>query len=699
MKHSFRYLSIAILGITLAISCQKTVEAPARPDEAVVATTQPITQTYTCVFPGSDPDSKVSLAADGKTGWEVGDEIFVHGQLGENGVVIQLGVTPGSSVSADGQTATFTATISDPCTYSSTIFVAYPADAIKDNWDDKAWLYWSNRFKTTNTHLITGYNDTQDGGTTIHFVNLCACISFVVDGDLDSNGISDFDGYTFKGNLGETVGYSTYTVRFNNNGGDKKRFYAYVSGEGWCDNTAGAQTTINVSGWNGADGSTVNYVFIPYDNGGSKAFNGGFTIQFKDGDDIIKTVSTSETVDLSANSSTYQAKYMPLGDITPYLKDYTPPVTHTATNPAINASTYDLGAAHGTANCYLIDSSVERAANKVYKFKAYQGKSTSGVGIIKSVKVLWGTYNDNSVSVDASDLIAAVDYDKQADKDYYEICFQLPAAITAGNAVIAAYDGPYDGEGKPTGNILWTWHIWIPTTNVETVNGTRILGATVMDRNLGALVKTAASGTPDIQSTGLIYQWGRKDPFPGLGSWDSSARATVAGTATTLGGQMSMTQSIANPTVYGVKDSGDWNNPQITRWGASKTIYDPCPPGYKIASGEKGSSTLLPLWRYNDSNHACIKDAVVAAAGMVWAADEYRVTITDGDNVLVFPFAGYVSDGASEYKIGYRKERAAVYFFPTNSSSVYHLNFRYDTTYETQSTSGARGCYVRCVVE
>ena len=86
---------------------------------------------------------------------------------------------------------------------------------------------------------------------------------------------------------------------------------------------------------------------------------------------------------------------------------------------------------------------------------------------------------------------------------------------------------------------------------------------------------------------------------------------------------------------------------------------------------------------------------------MTWefSEAEYRVKIVDGSNVLTYPIAGYISDGASEYKVSYRKERAAIWFYPTNTTSKYHLNLRKDGTYLAGSTSAARGCYVRCVVE
>ena len=87
-----------------------------------------------------------------------------------------------------------------------------------------------------------------------------------------------------------------------------------------------------------------------------------------------------------------------------------------------------------------------------------------------------------------------------------EITFR--ATDRKGNAVIAAKDA--------AGNILWSWHIWLTDQPVEHVYKNN--AGTVMDRNLGA-----TSATPgDIGALGLLYQWGRKDPFLGSSSISSN---------------------------------------------------------------------------------------------------------------------------------------------------------------------------------
>ncbi len=102
-----------------------------------------------------------------------------------------------------------------------------------------------------------------------------------------------------------------------------------------------------------------------------------------------------------------------------------------------------------------------------------------------------------------------------------------------GNALIAAYD---DG-----GEIIWSWHIWV--TDNDPANETnavtyytyrwdssgikydepRISGYQIMSCNLGALANEpeddldneALFEVTSLRRThGMLYQWGRKDPFP-----------------------------------------------------------------------------------------------------------------------------------------------------------------------------------------
>ena len=112
---------------------------------------------------------------------------------------------------------------------------------------------------------------------------------------------------------------------------------------------------------------------------------------------------------------------------------------------------------------------------------------------------------------------------------------------------------------------------------------------TLMDRNLGA-----TSGTPgDVEFLGLLYQWGRKDPFPGtpdimpLHHNVTPAKTTIewpssVETNETVGTVDYVTK---HPTTFLTASNypNDWSIPQDDNlWKSSKTQYDPCPPGWRV---------------------------------------------------------------------------------------------------------------------
>lgn len=682
MKQTFKYVLATILGATFMLSCEKS------PETAEVITEpegQTITQTFTCKLSGADdPTSKVSLDTDGKTEWETGDQLFVHANHGSSSYskIVRLGIDAGSSISGDKKTATFTVTLSDlNDSYKSQVYVAYPASAVKDNYGSKPYLYYTNRFSNTNNQLLTGFNNKNvDEGRTIWFYNLCACISFVVNGDLDDDGICDFDEYVFKGNNGETVGYSTYQVRFDAN---PNRKYAYIRGDDWCDDTSGALTSISVTSWTGADNTTVNKIYIPYEDGGVKVFPTGFTIEFKKGGSVVRTVSTGDYIDLSADSSNdYQAQYMPLGNITSALKTYTPIANKTTlSDDLVFATATDLSDSDGPANSYWIPAAGQ------YKFPLVKGNTSAFVGDVKEVAILWETYNDNSATVDVNSVIAAADYYINGSDRY--IVFKTPGTLKPGNALIAAKNS--------LGKILWSWHIWIPKTSITTNAYNDLFGAGVqaMDRNLGALVAAAGSDSDSdtYESYGLYYQWGRKDPFPGPSATNSTTKATVSvaleSKSTT---PLTLAQSIAHPTQFAYNgatavdpawDGQNWCSQNIAAlWndGGSKGLYDPCPPGYRV-----------PI--YNSSIGYWMSDGWSFDTTHNWFKKEGAV----------FSYSGYLDDcsGNISYAGASNPSKLRIKIWGANESSVKDGSCIYvnNSSFSASSNHKAGGASIRCVTE
>lgn len=213
----------------------------------------------------------------------------------------------------------------------------------------------------------------------------------------------------------------------------------------------------------------------------------------------------------------------------------------------------DLSAA-GTANCYLIQGAGD------YKFRSVIGNTDATVGNVKSVEVLWESFGTDEMP-NVGDLIASVSY-----KNGY-IRFSTPENFRDGNAVIAAKNSK--------GTILWSWHIWCAE---EGFNGQVYYNdaGTMMDRNLGA-----TSATPgDVGALGLLYQWGRKDPFLGSSSISSSAKAAASTGTWSITSGGSPANAEANPmTFYNIMSLPNES------WASLKTTNDPCPHGWRVPDG------------------------------------------------------------------------------------------------------------------
>ena len=323
----------------------------------------------------------------------------------------------------------------------------------------------------------------------------------------------------------------------------------------------------------------------------------------------------------------------------------------------------------GAANSYIVTEAGD------YKFWAVKGNSGQEVNPA-TVEVLWETWN-NAEEVTANSVVASVELVGSYVK------FSTPETLKPGNAVIAAKD--------VTGTILWSWHIWVPATEVGTVDNA-IFSSPAMDRNLGALVAATTGAEAPVESFGLTYQWGRKDPFPGPKAANSSSNATVAGVALSMTdgageadeSKISLLQSIENPTLLGHAKNSGWALPaENTLWQDDvKTMYDPCPPGYRVpALG--GNSTFF-------------NEDVSALVG--WEENKAQYYFALGNPALVFPFAGYRDDYGPD-SMTHAYDRAA--YWSSSSSSdekAAYLNVRAGSAHAKADAGKSRAGSVRCVV-
>ena len=338
--------------------------------------------------------------------------------------------------------------------------------------------------------------------------------------------------------------------------------------------------------------------------------------------------------------------------------------------PAIDESGPKNLSKKGAANSYIVTEPGD------YKFWAVQGNSGIAVNPA-TVEVLWETWN-NAEEVAANSVIASV----RLDGSY--VVFATPETLKPGNAVIAAKDA--------AGTILWSWHIWVPATEIVTAEY-GIYPAPMMDRNLGALVAATADAEAPVESFGLTYQWGRKDPFPGPKAVKSGDNATVAGVAvstkpgngTSAESCMTVEETIANPTVLGFTQNGDWLPAELadnTLWqNEVKTKYDPCPPGYRVPA--------------RDTESAFHSSDLSAATG--WNENGAQYWFALGDPLAVFPFAGY-RDDYSPGGMTHAYDRGAYWTaYASQAAKAYYVNVRAGSAHARAEAGKSRAGSVRCV--
>lgn len=187
----------------------------------------------------------------------------------------------------------------------------------------------------------------------------------------------------------------------------------------------------------------------------------------------------------------------------------------------LNSTKTDSRVMAAPANCFVLTpkSSIifdpydrkEKGGGFVYS--DYVNKNDNNKKIT-SVKILWQTGNGTNFAIGNNSTGKLVYLDAN-DK------IHVTAGNINGNAVIAGYNNKNE--------IVWSWHIWVNsnmpaqiskavpyTTYAWDASGIkssdpnkRVAGKPVMSCNLGALGTTVGAA-----SYGLLYQWGRKDPFP-----------------------------------------------------------------------------------------------------------------------------------------------------------------------------------------
>lgn len=313
---------------------------------------------------------------------------------------------------------------------------------------------------------------------------------------------------------------------------------------------------------------------------------------------------------------------------------------------------------NGSANCYIVSQSGD------YCFASVLGNTDGTVGNVKSVEVLWESFGTDQMP-NVGDLIDTAFYSNGY------ICFSTPKTFREGNAVIAARNS--------SGVILWSWHIWLTDLPAEQIYYNN--AGVVMDRNLGA-----TSATPgDVGALGLLYQWGRKDPFLGSSSISSSQEALSTGKwYTTSSGDQSKCEE--NPTTF-------YTNMYLPdgSWSSEKSPYDPCPAGWRVPDGGKTglwATALGTADSYYSSSYDLINQGINLSGEfgddqMIWYSESgYRIYYS-GELVNVGKIGYFWSCSPPEY------ERLYAYSLYVEDRSVIHSG----------NSDRSYGYSVRCVRE
>jgi len=200
-----------------------------------------------------------------------------------------------------------------------------------------------------------------------------------------------------------------------------------------------------------------------------------------------------------------------------------------------------------------------------------------------------------------------------------------------GSAVVALKDA--------SGAIVWSYHIWVtdydPSANGSSWENTFNTNNNgyhfvFMDRNLGA---TAAGMSADASNSnginGMLYQFGRKDPFLTTGTVSHLALSATDNT---------IQYTIKNPHRF-LNATGDDFKQDNTQWGHGKTtaksIYDPCPSGWRVpshnvAANDYASEATSPWYGLDltnivgtyDAGYSWGNNARFPAAGRRYAASQ-----------------------------------------------------------------------------
>ena len=253
-----------------------------------------------------------------------------------------------------------------------------------------------------------------------------------------------------------------------------------------------------------------------------------------------------------------------------------------------------------TANCYIISEEGNYEFPLVYGCGIMNGKenprSYSGDNFLDYKGEIINTPEINYKIKDVK--IISWDSDPEIIKNILikenYIKFSITKVPKGGaNYVIAIFD---DQD-----TIIWSWHLWLWSDDLKDV---KIGDYTLL--NIPLASKLEESGKINIG----YYQWGRKDPI-----LDNISKIEKRSSNTM--------EAIQNPDTlyYNAASTWSWID-SSNYWGKYKTIYDPCPAGYRVP-GKEALVNIITLESYKkDSIKGEIKfnnDLLIPLSGIKYS--------------------------------------------------------------------------------
>ena len=301
---------------------------------------------------------------------------------------------------------------------------------------------------------------------------------------------------------------------------------------------------------------------------------------------------------------------------------------------------------------------------------------------------------------------------------------RIPASIPNGNnAVIELVSTESTEDGKKT--VYWSWHLWFTDYKPNESTNAKRKGKVhqypvfanmssgiyknryIMDRNLGAIITDVGvndnlpltTATADaFKYFGLMYQFGRKDPFmyakePSSGStfadfYNADGNSMPTPTASAAVGSTStsfLAKAVMNPTTFYKEGSGNWTKESAGLWGelngtteVDKSPFDPCPPGWRVPVNGTWANLINSYFG--------------------WYAKGRRYTGGSPSVNAYYPASGWIdySSGALALVGSYGFSWSAT---PNGQDAGCCLNFNANYVDPSYNRSRVYGCPVRCVQE